>query len=88
MNCKTVLQVNVKCLLIMQKFTTHHLIMTEQMDINNMLRLSSNWCHYLNTNNCNVLHTDCDYFMSIGEVDYKLNNSQLVKDLAVTFDPK
>ena len=26
--------------------------------------------------------------MSIGEVDYKINNSQLVKDLGVTFDPK
>ena len=46
-----------------------------------------------NTNKCNVLHsgeknTDCDYFMSIGEVDYRINNSQLVKDLRVTFDPK
>ena len=40
-----------------------------------------------------VLHsgkknTDCDYFLSIGEVDYKINNSQLVKDLGVTFYPK
>ena len=26
--------------------------------------------------------------MSIGEVDYKVNNSQLIKDLGVTFDPK
>ena len=26
--------------------------------------------------------------MSIGEVDYKINNSQLVKDLRVTLDPK
>ena len=26
--------------------------------------------------------------MSIGEVDYKINNRQLVKDLGVTFDPK
>ena len=26
--------------------------------------------------------------MSIGEVDHKINNSQLVKDLGVTFDPK
>ena len=26
--------------------------------------------------------------MSIDEVDYKINNSQLVKDLGVTFDPK
>ena len=33
-------------------------------------------------------NTDCDYFMSIGEVDYKINNSHLVKDLGVTFDPK
>ena len=32
--------------------------------------------------------TDCNYFVSIGEVDYKINNSQLVKDLGVTFDPK
>ena len=64
-----------------------------QIDINNMLKWSSNWCLYLNTNKCSVLHsgeknTDCDYFMSIGEVDYKINNSQLVKDLGVTFDPK
>ena len=55
-----------------------------QMDINNMLMWSSNWCLYINTNKCSVLHsgeknTDCDYFMSIGEVDYKINNSQLVK---------
>ena len=46
-----------------------------------------------NTNKCNVLHsgeknTDCDYLMSVDEVDYKINNSQLVKDLGVTFDPK
>ena len=65
----------------------------EQMDITNMLKWSSNWCLYFNTNKCNVLHsreknTDCDYFMSIGDVDYKLNNSQTVKDLGVTFDPK
>ena len=26
--------------------------------------------------------------MSIGEFDYKLNNSQQLKDLGVTFDPK
>ena len=26
--------------------------------------------------------------MSIGEVDYKINNRQLVKDLGVTFHPK
>ena len=49
------------------------------MAINNMLMWSSNWCFYLNTNICNVLHsgeknTDCDYFMSTGEVDHKLNN--------------
>ena len=25
--------------------------------------------------------------MSVGEVDYKLNNSQLIKDIRVTFDP-
>ena len=67
--------------------------MTVQMDINNMLKWSSKWCLYFNTNKCNVLHsgeknTDCDYFMSIGEVDYKINNGQLVKDLGVTFDPK
>ena len=50
-----------------------------QMDINNMLKWSSKWCLYFNTNKCNVLHsgeknTDCDYFMSIGEVDYNNNN--------------
>ena len=33
-------------------------------------------------------NTNCDYFMSASEVDYKLNNGQLVKDLGVTFDPK
>ena len=61
-----------------------------QMDVNNMLMCSSIWCLYFNANKCSVLHsgeknTDCDYFMSIGEVDYKINNSQLVKDLGVTF---
>ena len=64
-----------------------------QMDINNMLMWSRNWCLYLNTNKCSVLHsgeknTYCDYFMSIGEVYYKINNGQLSKDLGVTFDPK
>ena len=64
-----------------------------QMDINNMLKWSSNWCVYFNINKCNVFHcgeknTDCDYFMSIHEVDYKLNNSQLVKDIGITFDTK
>ena len=54
-----------------------------QMDINNMLKWSSNWCLYLNRNKCCVLHsgeknTDCDYFMSIGEADNKINNCQLV----------
>ena len=44
-----------------------------------MLKWSSNWCLYFNTNKCSVLHigeknTDCDYLMSIGEVDYKMNN--------------
>ena len=58
-----------------------------------MLKWSSNWCLYLNTNKCSVLHcgeknTDCDYFMPIGEVDYKINNGQLAKDKGVTFDPK
>ena len=48
--------------------TNHDIV---QMDINNMLKWSSNWCLYFNTNKCNVLHsgeknTDCDYFMSIG----------------------
>ena len=48
----------------------------EQMDIDNLFRWSSNWCLYFNADKCNVLHsgeknTDCDYFMSIGEVDYK-----------------
>ena len=52
-----------------------------------MLKWSSNWCLYFNTNNCNVLHsgektTDCDYFMCIVEVDYKLNNSQHIGWLA------
>ena len=63
------------------------------MGINNMLMWSRNWCLYLNTNKCSVLHsreknTDCDNFMSIGEVDYKINNGQLAKDLGVTLDPK
>ena len=67
--------------------------MTVQMNMNNMLKWSSNWCLYFNTNKCSVLHsgeknTDWDYFMSIGEVDHKINNSQLAKDLGVTFDPK
>ena len=44
-------------------------------------------------NNCNALHsggnnTNCDYLMSIGEVDCKLINSQLVKELGVTLDHK
>ena len=64
-----------------------------QMDINNMLKWSSKWCLYITTNKCNALHsgeknTDCDYFMSIGEVDYKINNSQLLKDQGVTFGSK
>ena len=64
-----------------------------QLDISNMLMWSSNWCLYLNTNKCSVLHSgeknaDCDYFMSIGEVDYKINNNQLFKDIRVTFDRK
>ena len=58
-----------------------------------MLKWSCNRCLYFNTNKCSVLHsgeknTDCDYFMSIGEVDYKINNSQLVKYLGVTFHSK
>ena len=62
------------------------------MDMNNILKSSSNWCLYLSTNKCSVLHsgekiTDCDYFMSIGEVDHRINNSQLEQDLGVTFDP-
>ena len=32
--------------------------------------------------------TNCDYFMSVVEADYKLSNCQLVNDLGVTFDPK
>ena len=61
-------------------FLVHHDIV--QMDIINMLMWSSNWCLYLNTNKCSVLHsaeknTDRDNFMPIGEVDYKINNSQL-----------
>ena len=92
MNCQTVLLVNVKCLPIIKKFITNHLIVTvQQMDINNMLKWSSKWSLYFNTNKCSVLHsgeknTDCDYFMSIG--DHKINNNQLVKYLGVTFDPK
>ena len=58
-----------------------------------MLKWSSNLCLYFDTNKCSVLqsgdkNTDCDYFMSIGEIDYKINNGQLVIDLGVTFDPK
>ena len=65
----------------------------EQMDINNMVKWSRNWCLYINTNKSNVLHSgenniNCDYFMSIGEVDYKSNNTQLEKDIGVTFDHK
>ena len=61
-----------------------------QMDINNMLKWSSNLCLYFDTNKCYVLHsgkknTDCDDFMPIGEVDYKLNNSHSVKVLGVIF---
>ena len=33
-------------------------------------------------------NTDCDYLMSVGEIDYKIYNGQLVKELGVTFDPK
>ena len=46
-----------------------------------MLKWSSNWCLYLNTNKCNNSGdktADCDYLMSIGEVDYKFSNSPLV----------
>ena len=51
-----------------------------------MLKWSSNWCLCFNANKCSVFYsgeknTDCDYFMSIGEVDYKINNCQLVRDL-------
>ena len=58
-----------------------------------MLKWSSNWCLYFNENKYNVLHsgeknTDCSYFMSIGEVDYKLSNGRLEKEIGVTFDPK
>ena len=64
-----------------------------QMDINNMVKWPTDWCFYFNIRKYNVLHTgekntNCDYFMSVGEVDYKLNNGQLVKDLRVTLDPK
>ena len=39
-------------------------------------------------NKCSVLHSgekniNCDYFMSIGEADYKLRNSQIEKDLLI-----
>ena len=33
-------------------------------------------------------NTDSEYLMSIGEVNYKLNNSQLLKDLGDTIDNK
>ena len=51
-----------------------------QMDIKKMLMWSSKWCLYFNINKCNVLHsgeknTDCNYFVSIDEVDYKINNN-------------
>ena len=64
-----------------------------QMDINNMVKWSTDLCLYFNINKCSLLHsgekkTICDYFMSVGEVDYKLCNSQLVKDQGVTFDSK
>ena len=63
------------------------------MKINNMAKWSIDWCPYFNTKKCNALHsgeenTNCDYFLSDGEVDYKLNNSQLEKGIGVTFDPK
>ena len=50
-----------------------------QIDINNIPMWSSKWCLYCNTNKCSVLHsgeknTDCNYFMSIGEADYRINN--------------
>ena len=54
-----------------------------------MLRWSSKWCLYFNTNKCNVLHSGEKWIEeSIGEVDYNINNSQLVKDVGVTFDPR
>ena len=64
-----------------------------QMNINNIFNWSTDWCLYLNTKKCDVLHsgeknTNCDYFMPVGDVDYKLDSSQLVIDLGVTFDPK
>ena len=63
-----------------------------QMDIN-MVESSTDWSLYFNTKKCNVLHsgeknTNCYYLMYVGEVDYELSNSQLVKDLGVTFDLK
>ena len=75
---------------IYNKSFNHDII---QMDIINMVEWSTGWSLYFNTKRCNVLHdggknTNCDYLMSVGEVDYKLNNSQLVKDLGVTFDPR
>ena len=64
MICQTVLLVNVTIL-------ANHLIMTVHMNINNMVKWSSNLSLYFNTNKCNVLHNreknrNCDYFMSIG----------------------
>ena len=57
-----------------------------------MVEWSTNWDLYFNIKKCDVLHsgeknTDCVYFMSVVKVDYKPNNSQLIKDLVVTFDP-
>ena len=91
MICQTVLLVNVKCLLMIYSKSFNHCLV--QMNLDNMIKWSTDWCLYFNTKMSNVLHigeknTSCDYFISIGEVDFKLNNSQLIKDLEVTFDPK
>ena len=77
-------------LTIYDKSFNHYIV---QLNMNNKVKWSSNWCLYFNTNECNLLHngeknTNCDYFMSIGEVIYKLNSSQLGKGLGVNFDPK
>ena len=45
-----------------------------KIDINNMVKWSTDRYLYFNTRKCNVLHSgvkncNCDYFMSVGEVD-------------------
>ena len=65
----------------------------DKMDMNNIVEWSTDWCLYFSTKKCNVLHsgeknTNCNFFMSVVEVDYKLNIGLIEKDLGVTFDAK